>query len=180
MQNNYVNSSRLCDGCMRRETGSLLVEVMDCPNQCWLIVFTLLYYLLLMRSLTHPPRTKWPPFRRRYFQIFFNGNVWISIKISLKFVPNGPINNIEALVQIMAWRLPGDKSLPEPMRVGLLTHTYVTRQQWIKDRRQWMSINNSSSWNIYWGRNKLAALFQAIFSNAFSWTKTYDIRLSFH
>ena len=27
--------------------------------------------------------------------------------ISLKFVPEGPINNITALVQTMAWRLPG-------------------------------------------------------------------------
>ena len=25
------------------------------------------------------------------------------------FVPKGPINNISALVQIMAWRRPGDK-----------------------------------------------------------------------
>ena len=29
--------------------------------------------------------------------IFLNENVWISIKISLKFVPKGPINNIQAL-----------------------------------------------------------------------------------
>ena len=35
--------------------------------------------------------------------IFFNENVWSSIKISMKFVPWGPINNIPALVQIMAW-----------------------------------------------------------------------------
>ena len=34
--------------------------------------------------------------------IFLNENVWISLKISLKFVPMGPINNIPALVQIMA------------------------------------------------------------------------------
>ena len=33
-----------------------------------------------------------------------NKNVYISIKISLKFVPKGPINDIQALVQIMAWR----------------------------------------------------------------------------
>ena len=39
--------------------------------------------------------------------IFFNENVWISIKISPKFVPKGPINNIPALVQIMAWRRSG-------------------------------------------------------------------------
>ena len=39
--------------------------------------------------------------------IFFNENVRISLKISLKFVPNVRINNIPALVQIMAWCLPG-------------------------------------------------------------------------
>ena len=44
-----------------------------------------------------------------------NENVWISIKISLKFVPKGPINNIPALVQIMTWRRSGDKPLSEPM-----------------------------------------------------------------
>ena len=41
--------------------------------------------------------------------IFFNENVFISIKLSLKFVPKGPIPNIPALVQTMAWRRPGDK-----------------------------------------------------------------------
>ena len=49
--------------------------------------------------------------------IFLNENVWIPIKISLKFVPKGPINNIPALVQIVAWRRPGDKPLSEPMNV---------------------------------------------------------------
>ena len=34
----------------------------------------------------------------------FNKNVWFSMKISLKLIPKGPINNISALVQIMAWR----------------------------------------------------------------------------
>ena len=47
--------------------------------------------------------------------IFENENVWISIYISLKFVPDGHINNYLALVQIMAWRWIGDKSLFEPM-----------------------------------------------------------------
>ena len=44
----------------------------------------------------------------------------------LKFVPRGPINNIPALVQIMAWRQPGDKPLSEPMLVSLLTHICIT------------------------------------------------------
>ena len=38
-------------------------------------------------------------------------------KKSMKFVPKGPINNIPALVQIMAWCRPGDKPLSEPMIV---------------------------------------------------------------
>ena len=62
--------------------------------------------------------------------IFLNENVWISIKISLKVAPKGPIEIIPALVQIMAWRLPGDKSLSEPLMVILSTHIYVTRPQW--------------------------------------------------
>ena len=65
--------------------------------------------------------------------IFLNENVWISVEVSLTFVPRGPINNIPALVQIMAWRRPGDKPLSEPMMVSLLTHICVTRPQWVKD-----------------------------------------------
>ena len=53
--------------------------------------------------------------------IFLNENVIISIEISLKFVPKGPINNIPSLVQITAWHQPGDKPSSEAMIVGLLT-----------------------------------------------------------
>ena len=63
--------------------------------------------------------------------IFLNENVWIPNKISLKFVPKGPINNNPALVQVMAWRRPGDKPLSEPMVVRLPTHICVTRPQWV-------------------------------------------------
>ena len=60
--------------------------------------------------------------------IILNENVWILIKISLKFVPKVRNSNIPALVQIMAWRRPGDKPLSEPMIVKLPTHICVTRQ----------------------------------------------------
>ena len=63
--------------------------------------------------------------------VFLNENVWIPIKISLKFVPKGQINHIPALVQIMVWRLPGDKPLSEPMLVSLPTHICVFRPQWV-------------------------------------------------
>ena len=61
-------------------------------------------------------------------------NISIPIKISLKFVPGAPISNIPALVQIMAWRRPGDKPLSGPMMISLPTLICVTRPQWVKTR----------------------------------------------
>ena len=66
--------------------------------------------------------------------IILNENARISLKISLKFVPKIRINNIPALVPIMAWRQPGDKPLSEPMMAGLLTHICVTWPQWDNGR----------------------------------------------
>ena len=63
--------------------------------------------------------------------IFLNENVQISIKISLKFVPKVPINNIPSLVQIMAWRRSGNKPFSEPMLVSLPMHICVIRPQWV-------------------------------------------------
>ena len=69
--------------------------------------------------------------RRPFGDDILNENEWILPRISLKFVPKVRINNIPALVQIMAWRRPGDKPLSEPMMVSLLTHICVTRPQWV-------------------------------------------------
>ena len=83
---------------------------------------------LLPSSLTE---TKWPPFADIFKCIFFNENLWISIKISLNFIPMGPVNNIPALVQIKAWRRSGEQPLSEPMVVRLPTYICVTRPQWV-------------------------------------------------
>ena len=48
-------------------------------------------------------------------RIFVNENIGTSIQISLKFVPKSLIDNMSALVQVMAWRQIGDKPLPEAM-----------------------------------------------------------------
>ena len=71
-------------------------------------------------------------------------NIRIPINISLKFVAKVPINNIPALVQIMAWRRPGDKPLSEPMMVSLLTHICVTRPQWVNGAR-WLA---KATWHV--------------------------------
>ena len=77
--------------------------------------------------------------------IFLNEKVWIPIKISLKFVPKGSINNNPALFQMMAWRRPGVKPLSEPMLVFVPTHICVTRPQWVN---QTSLLNKQSSWRL--------------------------------
>ena len=57
--------------------------------------------------------------------IFINENFYISIQISLKFVPRAPIDNKPALVEVMAWRRTGDESLLEPM-LTQFTDAYMT------------------------------------------------------
>ena len=63
--------------------------------------------------------------------ISMNENALILIKILLKFVPRVQIENMPALVQIMAWCWPCKKSLSELMVVNLLTHICVTQPQWV-------------------------------------------------
>ena len=90
--------------------------------------------------------------------IFLYENVWIPIWISLKFVLKGPITNILSLVQIMAWRRPGDKPLSEPMMVSLLAHICVIRPQWVNSfpasaayMRPWIgsSLAKIMDWRIF-------------------------------
>ena len=70
--------------------------------------------------------------------IFLNENVWISLNISLNFAPRFRINNIPALLQIMAWRRSGDKPISKPM----MTHICVARPHWInKDFLTWLLID---------------------------------------
>ena len=75
--------------------------------------------------------------------ISLNENVWILIKISLKFVSEGQVNNIQALVRVMAWRRSGEKPLSEPMMVSLPTHICVNRSQWIK------IVRRKKNWIIF-------------------------------
>ena len=59
--------------------------------------------------------------------IFFDEKFCILIRISRKFVPQGPIDIKWALVQVMAWRRIGDKQLPEPMLIQF-TDVYMRHQ----------------------------------------------------
>ena len=91
--------------------------------------------LQLMQSLnlSHWGRDKMATILQTMFSNAFswNKNVWILLKISLKFAPKGQINNIPSLVQIMAWHWLGNKPLSEPMMISLLTHICVAWPQWV-------------------------------------------------
>ena len=72
-------------------------------------------------------------------------------KFYLRFhciVPKGPVDNIPALVQIMAWCRPGDKPLSETMMVSLMTHIYVTRPLWVKSEQS-MTVCKAQSTRIH-------------------------------
>ena len=70
----------------------------------------------------------------KFYMILFD-KIWTSqtltIKISVKFVPKGPINNNPALFQVMSWCWPGDRPLSEPMMVSLVMHICVTWPEWV-------------------------------------------------
>ena len=121
----------------------LLVHVRNCIPTWRQDTITLVQYLNTLRPKQNGRRFADDTFKR----IFLNENVRISIKISLKFVPKGPINNIPALVQIMAWCRSGDKPLSEPMMVSLLTHICVTRPQWVNE--QAYRLQESAKWNLH-------------------------------
>ena len=92
--------------------------------------------------LTHWGRDKIDAISQTIFSNAFSWMKMLEYRLKLKFVPKGLINNIPALVQIMAWRRPGDKPLSEPMMVSLLTHICVTRPHWVKDWFRYIQIGS--------------------------------------
>ena len=111
--------------------------------------------------------------------IFLNENIWISLKIPLKFVPRGPINNSPALVQIMAWRRPGDKPLSEPMLVFVPTHICVTRPQWVNMAIKW------DNWFFHHSIIKVYALrylhnLHTMLANQRLWTYSIKLLIEFY
>ena len=61
--------------------------------------------------------------------IFLNENIWISIKISLKFVPKGPVNNVPPSDEIMVLHPPGARHYLNQWWLDY-PHTCVTQPRW--------------------------------------------------
>ena len=96
-----------------------------------------------------------------------NENVWISIKISLKFVPKGPINNIPALVQMIAWRQPGENNM------------YVRPVNIFPNFLHWFSVGCDCSVMLYFNSSWAGPQLKlAVMSCAKSYCYCYD--MDFH
>ena len=106
-----------------------------------------------------PPGQNGRLFAENIFRcIFMNEKFYILIKISLKFVPKGPIDNNPALVQIMAWRRIGDKPLSEQI-LTRFTDAY-TRGRWVNCNSHLVSYL-TSSWEIW--LNKCSTISKVLF-----------------
>ena len=91
--------------------------------------------------------------------IFLNETIGILIEISLKFVPRGPINNIPALVQIMAWHKPGGKPLSKLIMVTLPMQVYAS-----------LSLNELVSTGTSWTYSmKFSLMFKNFHSRKYIW-----------
>ena len=133
---------------------SLLVKC--CKAPCIWNLSTLWSYLISANTLR--ARQNDQHFTDDIFKcISLNENAWIPIDISLKSVPEGSVNNIPTLVQIMAWCRSGSKPLSEPMMVSLLTHICVPRPQWINKMLYWLVDTQ-----IQWSTNCLISILHNI------------------
>ena len=87
-------------------------------------------------------------------------------RLKFQWSPKGPINNIPALVKIMAWRRSGDKPLSEPVMVRLRTQICITRPQWV------------NIWYLYTCRdcgNWLTSAIWYMSNKIISWSVSFNI-----
>ena len=99
----------------------------------------------------HPGQNRWLFTDENFRCIFLNENICIFIKFPLKFVPMGPIGNNSTLVEIMD---------TDPIHWRI--YVALGGDEW-----------------THWGRDKMDAISQTIFSSAFSWMKMFEFRLKF-
>ena len=98
---------------------------------------------------------------------FWKAFLWLKIKISLKSVPKGSVDNELALVQVMVWCQRGSKSLPEIMMskfTDIYTCIWVTGPQWVK--QLWLLNTLRPRQNV---RHFAADIFKCIFLNEYIW-----------
>ena len=118
--NSFVIKGMLTKGVAKYEhsVGMSTIRILSCLVAVRIRPILAITYLILDTSR---PRQDVRLFYIQHFQThFLERKVWISIEMSMEFVPKGTNNNKRILVPIVAWCLTGDKPLSEPM-VGYFT-----------------------------------------------------------
>ena len=108
-------------------------------GMAWRLIMKMLFYDIKIHIKPLRPR-KMAAISKTTVSNTFSWMKMYEFQISLKFVPQGPISNIPALIQKMARRQSGDKPLSEPMMVRLLTHICITQPQWVKMVSRWSHV----------------------------------------
>ena len=97
--------------------------------------------------------------------------IWLTFHLSLS---QGQINNIPALVQIMAWRRT-DKSLSESMMSILIIHICTTQPQWVKKSVVFIDPKTYCGYNsmCYQGTILISIEFRGWISHELAITNSY-------
>ena len=100
----------------------------------------------------------------------------ISVEIKWKY-SNFHTNSFENAIHKMAAILFGPQYTPCVQLLVAMFRVCTPYHIWIHRSSPYIS---GCSVLTYWGRDKMAASLQTIFSNAFSWMKIYEFLLRFH
>ena len=104
----------------------------------------------------------------------------ISSEIALTWTSLDLSDDKSTLVQVMAWCRQATSHYLNQCWPRSLPPYGVTRAQWVKEAI-WQHRSGSMLVQLtHWGRDKMAAVSQTMFSNAFSCMKMYEFRIKFH
>ena len=98
------------------------------------LVYWRIYVSLTVAALTHWGRNKMAAIFQTTFSNAFSWMKMFRFRLLWRLFQRVQLTIFPSLVQVMAWRRPGDKPLSEQTMVSLLTHICVTRPQWVKIR----------------------------------------------
>ena len=117
----------------------------DGKYSIYFVISTNTHCKIIARKLKYWGRDKITAISQTTFpkSILMNKNVWILLEIYLKCVPKLRIDNITALVHIVAWRWPGDKPLSEAMMVSFLMYICLTWPQLVNKKSNFVIIENT-------------------------------------
>ena len=104
---------------------------------------------------------------RFWVQCAINGTFWLQGNVL--FV-------VETRSRNLRGRVPQCQNRPKSSPEEVLKWCCSTLRFILKQERRGLSMH----WLTHWGRDKMAAIIQTTFSNAFSWMKMYEFRLRFH